>query len=149
PRAAEDQEKYDPLPPFTPLPASERRVSMTGVPPEQLGMQSDPRWTRPGAELLYSLDKEHRARHDRDGRSALFDVASPDCLDCGSILLIHQVASRANPRPQVFAGVLTKVSRRGMGTNFTVRNYVLGTGVDLKLMLYAPSLTSIRVLRRA
>ncbi|KAI9342806.1 hypothetical protein BDR26DRAFT_793217, partial [Obelidium mucronatum] len=97
--------------------------------------------------LLRSLDAELCARHDADARTALFARGSPERIEPGSIVLVEQLSSRSAPRKLAFAGVLLNVKRRGILSTITVRNYVLGTGVEVVYPIYSPMVSRIKVLK--
>ncbi|KAI8617115.1 translation protein SH3-like domain-containing protein, partial [Chytriomyces sp. MP71] len=83
-----------------------------------------------------------------DNRTALFARDSPDAIEPGSIVLVEQISSRSSPRKLAFAGILLAVNRRGLLSTITVRNYVLGTGVEVVYPVYSPMVTRIKVLKR-
>ncbi|KAI8589939.1 translation protein SH3-like domain-containing protein [Geranomyces variabilis] len=147
PQAQEDQTE-GPLPPFFPRPATSPLPDLTGKSPQELQLPYDPRGRYHGARLLRSIDVDLRARLDMDKRAELFAPGSPTAVEPGSILLIEQVTSRSRPRKQVFAGVLIAIRRKGVMSNIVVRNYVLGTGVEMVFPIYSPSVARIKVLKR-
>ncbi|KAJ3168768.1 hypothetical protein HDU87_000927 [Geranomyces variabilis] len=147
PQAQEDQTE-GPQPPFFPRPATAPLPDLTGKSPQELQLPYDPRGRYHGARLLRSIDVDLRARLDMDKRAELFAPGSPTAVEPGSILLIEQVTSRSRPRKQVFAGVLIAIRRKGVMSNIVVRNYVLGTGVEMVFPIYSPSVARIKVLKR-
>ncbi len=50
-------------------------------------------------------------------------------------------------RTQVFQGVIIKVRRGGVGTNFTVRRVAYGVGVERTFPLYSPRVEKVEVMR--
>ncbi len=50
-------------------------------------------------------------------------------------------------RIQVFQGVIIKVRRGGVGTNFTVRRVAYGVGVERTFPLYSPRVEKVEVMR--
>jgi large subunit ribosomal protein L19 len=50
-------------------------------------------------------------------------------------------------RTQVFQGVIIKVRRGGVGTNFTVRRVAYGVGVERTFPLYSPMVEKVEVMR--
>ncbi|TPX57723.1 hypothetical protein PhCBS80983_g03659 [Powellomyces hirtus] len=147
-RGAAEEQTEDPLPPFFPRPATGPLPDLTGKSPEELQIPYDPRGRYHGAKLMRSIDVELRSRLDMDERAELFRPGSPTAVEPGSILLIEQVTSRSRPRKQVFAGVLIAIRRKGVMSNIIVRNYVLGTGVEMVFPIFSPSVSRIKVLRR-
>ncbi|RKO87425.1 translation protein SH3-like domain-containing protein, partial [Blyttiomyces helicus] len=83
-----------------------------------------------------------------DNRESLFKYGASTAVQPGSVLLVERIASRSQPRPIAFAGVLIAIRRRGIMTNITLRNYVLGTGVEMVFPIFSPLITRIKVLRR-
>ncbi|KAJ3117313.1 hypothetical protein HDU96_007219 [Phlyctochytrium bullatum] len=140
----------DPLPPFLPKPVSSNTApDVRGISPWKLEIPYDPRGRPQGRRLLRSLDLEHRQRHDFDNRTSIFSRNSKEAVEPGSILLVEQITSRSAPRKVTFAGVLIAIKRKGIMSSFTLRNYILGTGVEMVFPIYAPSVTKIKVLKRA
>ncbi|TPX63246.1 hypothetical protein SpCBS45565_g06769 [Spizellomyces sp. 'palustris'] len=149
PRAvAQEEEPEAALPPFYPRAPSGPLPDLKGKSPSDLQISYDPRGHYMGRRLIRSIDVELRSRLDPDNRAELFRKGSPTAVEPGSVLLIEQVSSRSRPRTQVFAGVLIAVRRKGVMTNIVVRNYVLGTGVELVLPIFSPSVKRIKVLKR-
>ena len=137
----QEEDAGAPLGPFYPKPAP-LELNRVEPPPDTL-----PDW-REQKTLIASLAEDHRIRHDFDNRSELFRKGGPDEVEPGSILLIEQIASRSRPRKQVFAGVVIAIRRKGIATNIVLRNYVLGTGVEMEFYIYSPMVTRIKVLKR-
>ena len=50
-------------------------------------------------------------------------------------------------RIQIFQGVVIRVRRGGVGTNFTVRRVTYGVGVERTFPLYSPSVEKVEVVR--
>ena len=158
-----DEDAGDQLPFFYPLPPTSPRLpDVRNLSPKDLNLTYDPRGKRTGRRLMRSIDFESRLRHDLDGRTALIlgprKVASDHntslidgegAVEPGSVLLVEQISSRSSPRTSLFAGVLVSVKRKGITSSFTLRNYVLGTGVEMVFPLYSPMVTRIKVLKRA
>ncbi|KAJ3172935.1 hypothetical protein HDU88_004390 [Geranomyces variabilis] len=147
-KGSQEDQTEGPLPPFFPRPATSPLPDLTGKSPQELQLPYDPRGRYHGARLLRSIDVDLRARLDLDKRAELFAPGSPTAVEPGSILLIEQVTSRSRPRKQVFAGVLIAIRRKGVMSNIVVRNYVLGTGVEMVFPIYSPSVARIKVLKR-
>ncbi|KAJ3070402.1 hypothetical protein HDU98_006586 [Podochytrium sp. JEL0797] len=144
---ARDDDAGDALPPFFPLPAP---AALLKVPRKNndAELPADPRQTLQGHRLLRAIDADMRKRHDMDARAALFNKDSPDAVEPGSVLLVEQISSRSSPRKLAFAGVLLNIKRKGLLSSITIRNYVLGTAVELVYPIYSPMVTRIKVLKR-
>ncbi|KAJ3021101.1 hypothetical protein HKX48_009196 [Thoreauomyces humboldtii] len=148
PPSGQEEEVEPPLPPFFPRPATGPLPDLRGLSPKDLQLPYDPRGRYHGARLLRQIDVEMRTRLDLDRRAELFRPGSPDAIEPGSVLLVEQVTSRSRPRTQVFAGVLIAIRRKGVMSNIIVRNYVLGTGVEMVFPIFSPSVKRIKVLKR-
>ncbi|KAJ1327158.1 hypothetical protein BSLG_010500 [Batrachochytrium salamandrivorans] len=99
--------------------------------------------------MMRAIDLEHRVRHDHDGRTQLISASSPLAISPGSIVLIEYVTARSMARKQLFAGVLMVIKRQGIMSSFTLRNYVMGTGVVIQFPVYSPMVLKIKVLQPA
>ncbi|KAJ3238974.1 hypothetical protein HDU81_006789 [Chytriomyces hyalinus] len=147
--AKRDEDAGDALAPFEPKPADgPLHIFNRATHPSAADMPADPRASMYGHRLLRSIDADLRKRHDTDNRTALFTKGSPEAIEPGSIILVEQISSRSSPRKLAFAGVLLNVKRRGVLSSITVRNYVLGTGVEVVYPIYSPMVTRIKVLKR-
>ncbi|KAJ3329598.1 hypothetical protein HDU76_007580 [Blyttiomyces sp. JEL0837] len=142
-----DENAGDPLPPFYPKPAVDRLPNVAGIPPNAIDLPNDPNGHYAGRQLLRAIDLDHRQRHDFDNRTELFRKGSPDAIEPGSVVLIEQASSRSSPRKLTFAGVLIAINRKGIMSSITVRNYVMGTGVEMVFPIYSPMVTKIKVLK--
>ena len=140
----------DALPFFYPKPASSGPLPDVHLKPVKLlNLTPEDKWKRPSRELMRSIDVDHRLRHDFDGRSEMFgDRGGAQAVEPGSILLVEQVSCRSSPRKMAFAGVLLSITRKGIMSSITLRNYVLGTGVEMVFPIYSPMVTRIKVLKR-
>ncbi|KAF9923482.1 hypothetical protein FBU30_006489 [Linnemannia zychae] len=98
--------------------------------------------------LMQLIDKEEVMRRGADGRSNLFNKSHPDCLRPGDVILVETLNSTSADKTSSFVGVLIAMDRRGLQSNFTVRNVVLKVGVEMKYMLYSPMIKSIRIMKR-
>ncbi|KAF9335268.1 hypothetical protein BG006_000486 [Podila minutissima] len=101
-----------------------------------------------GNGLMQLISKEEVKRMGADGRSKLFNKASPECLRPGDVVLVETLNSMSTDKTSSFVGVLIAMDRRGLHSNFTVRNVVLKVGVEMKYMLYSPLIKSVRVMKR-
>ncbi|KAG0231782.1 hypothetical protein BGW42_008615 [Actinomortierella wolfii] len=98
--------------------------------------------------LMQLISEEEIKRLGADGRSRLFNKKHPDCLRPGDVVMVESLNSMSTDKTTSFVGVLIAMDRRGVSSNFTVRNVVLKVGVEMKYMLYSPLIKSIRVLQR-
>ncbi|KAG0052576.1 hypothetical protein BGZ83_002401 [Gryganskiella cystojenkinii] len=101
-----------------------------------------------GQGLMELISKEEVQRAGADGRSKLFQKSSPECLKPGDVVLVETLNSMSTDKTSTFVGVLIAMDRRGLHSNFTVRNVVLKVGVEMKYMLYSPLIKSVRVMKR-
>ncbi|KAI8923042.1 translation protein SH3-like domain-containing protein [Entophlyctis helioformis] len=146
--AAEDDDG-DALPLFVPKAALPRLPDVRGIPPRELELHDDRRAHKPQRVLLRAIDLEHRVRFDADGRTQLMSRESPSALQTGSIVLVEYVNSRSKARKQYFAGVLMEIRRKGIMSSIVLRNYVMGTGVEMLFPVYSPMVQRIKVLQPA
>ncbi|KAF9153888.1 hypothetical protein BG015_002368 [Linnemannia schmuckeri] len=101
-----------------------------------------------GQGLMQLIAKEEVKRMGADGRSKLFNKSHPDCLRPGDVVLVETLNSMSADKTSTFVGVLIAMDRRGLHSNFTVRNVVLKVGVEMKYMLYSPMIKSVRIMKR-
>ncbi|KAJ3335807.1 hypothetical protein HDU93_004379 [Gonapodya sp. JEL0774] len=107
-----------------------------------------------------TLDLDLRRRYDppqtpAPGRTVappsrmdLFSRTHPKRITPGSVVLVEQAQSVTRPSRTTFAGVVIAINRNGLATNFTVRNLVLKTGVEMTFPAFSPLVTKIDVLER-
>ncbi|KAF9356211.1 hypothetical protein BGX26_005601 [Mortierella sp. AD094] len=101
-----------------------------------------------GQGLMQLISKEEVKRMGADGRSKLFDKSHPECLRPGDVILVETLNSMSTDKASTFVGVLIAMDRRGLHSNFTVRNVILKVGVEMKYMLYSPLIKSIRIMKK-
>jgi large subunit ribosomal protein L19 len=121
---------------------------MDNVRNEDVGLPYKTHWKMPWNATIRSANLRLEEQLDQDGRKALFDPTSPTRVEPGSIIMVEQISSRTRPRKMVFSGVLINVRWRGVGSTFVIRNFVLGTGVEVMYPVYSPMITNIKVLKR-
>eukprot|EP00842_Homolaphlyctis_polyrhiza_P003367 jgi/Hompol1/4030/HPOL_003442-RA len=146
---ADLDEGGQPLEHFKPKPALEQLPDVRGILPEDLDLHSDRRHRKSHRVLLRAIDLEHRVRHDMDGRTQLISKDSPTAMKTGSIVLIEYVNARSKARKQYFAGVLMAIRRKGIMSSIVLRNYLMGTGVEILYPIYSPMILKIKVLQPA
>jgi len=64
-----------------------------------------------------------------------------------TVKVSSKVVEGDKERTQVFQGVVIKVRRGGVGTNFTVRRVAYGIGVERTFPLYSPLVEKVEVVR--
>ncbi len=64
-----------------------------------------------------------------------------------TVKVSSKVVEGDRERTQVFQGVVIKVRRGGVGSNFTVRRVVYGIGVERTFPLYSPLVEKVEVVR--
>ncbi|TPX36601.1 hypothetical protein SmJEL517_g01174 [Synchytrium microbalum] len=119
-------------------------------PPIPHGDCHDPIYRRRrGGVLLRRINADLTSRYDTDNRSSLFNPLSPSTyLAPGSVLLLETIQSRTKPNKTIFSGVLMDSRRKGVGSSFSIRQIVVDSVVEMRLPLYSPLLTRIKVLKR-
>ncbi|KAL2918572.1 structural constituent of ribosome [Polyrhizophydium stewartii] len=149
PNAHVDADDGEALPYFKPKQALERLPNVVGIRPRDLELHADRRERHPNRVLMRAVDLEHRVRHDMDGRTQLITRGSPQAIPTGSVVMIEYVNSRSKARKQYFAGVLMEIRRKGIMSSLVLRNFVMGTGVEMLFPLYSPMIQKIRMLQPA
>jgi len=71
----------------------------------------------------------------------------PDIAPGDTVKVTAKIVGGEKERPQLFQGVVIKVRRGGVGTNFTVRRVVYGIGVERTFPLYSPLVERVEVVR--
>jgi large subunit ribosomal protein L19 len=72
----------------------------------------------------------------------------PAELRPGDMVRVHaKVVEGGRERTQVFEGVVMRLRKGGVGTNFTVRRISHGVGVERTFLLHSPRVEKIEVLR--
>jgi len=64
-----------------------------------------------------------------------------------TVKVSSKVVEGDKERIQVFQGVVIKVRRGGVGTNFTVRRVAYGIGVERTFPIYSPLVEKVEVMR--
>ena len=62
----------------------------------------------------------------------------PDIAPGDTVKVTAKIVEGEKERTQLFQGVVIKVRRGGVGTNFTVRRVAYGVGVERTFPLYSP-----------
>ncbi|KAI8987083.1 50S ribosomal protein L19 [Pilobolus umbonatus] len=84
-----------------------------------------------------------------DGRAELFSRKNPQGVKPGSIVLVETMNGPGETTSSTFMGVCIAIRRKGIDTNFTLRNIVMRVGVEQRYNLYSPLLKSIKVMERS
>ncbi len=91
--------------------------------------------------IIETLEKEEIARLSEGKQFPEFRAG-----DTVSVLV--NVIEGTRKRTQAYEGVVIAVRNRGLNSSFIVRKISSGEGVERTFQLYAPTLASIKVLRR-
>lgn len=83
-----------------------------------------------------------------DGRSELFSRTNSQGVKPGSIVLVETLNGPNETTSSTFMGVCIAIRRKGIDTNFTLRNIVMRVGVEQRYSLYSPLLKSIKVMQK-
>ncbi|KAI9102728.1 translation protein SH3-like domain-containing protein [Phlyctochytrium arcticum] len=143
-KPAQEAEPESPLPPFFPRDLTDSQRARS----QELETSHGPRGVRQGARLMQSISNYLVNRLDVDGREQLMRGGSASGVEPGSVLMVEYITSRSRPRTQIFAGVLVAIRRKDVMTNIILRNYVLGTGVEMVFPIFSPNIKSIKVLKK-
>ncbi|KAI7862924.1 50S ribosomal protein L19 [Spinellus fusiger] len=92
------------------------------------------------------VTKQHIAQANTDGRQQLFDRRSPNCVKPGDVMLVETLNSTKDTSTSTFMGVCIAIRRKGIDTNFTLRNIVIRVGVEQRFSLYSPLVKSVSVI---
>ena len=71
----------------------------------------------------------------------------PDIAPGDTVKVTAKIVEGEKERTQLFQGVVIKVRRGGVGTNFTVRRVAYGVGVERTFPLYSPLVERVEVIR--
>lgn len=66
-------------------------------------------------------------------------------MNLGAVVVVEQVSSRTQPRKQLFSGVVVSKREKGLASSFTLRGYVLKTGVEIMYNVYSPMVTKVLI----
>ncbi|GBB96221.1 hypothetical protein RclHR1_02700023 [Rhizophagus clarus] len=90
-----------------------------------------------------------------DDRFKLFAKHGKDRIKTGDVLLVESYTSMssiknssAKSSTTAFAGICICIRRRGVDTNFTLRNIILKVGVEQRFSINSPLIKSIKILSR-
>src|SRR5512136_834666 len=71
----------------------------------------------------------------------------PELAPGDTVRVRQKVVEGEKTRIQVFQGVVIKIHRAGVGTNFTVRRVSYGVGVERTFPIYSPMIDGVEVVR--
>ncbi|KAI9473613.1 MAG: 50S ribosomal protein L19 [Benjaminiella poitrasii] len=97
---------------------------------------------------MEQITKQQIETANTDGRRELFDRHNPQAIRPGSIVLVETFNGPGETTTSTFMGVCIAIRRKGIDTNFTLRNIVMRVGVEQRYSLYSPLLKSIKVLQK-
>jgi len=97
-----------------------------------------------GKGLMAHLHKTLPSPSARTLMHTLFSKTHPDRVLPGSVLSLSLAHA-----PNNFSGVLISVRRKGPDTNFTLRNVVQRTGVEMRFSVGSPAIKEVKVIQRA
>ena len=66
-------------------------------------------------------------------------------MHLGSAVVVEQVSSRTQPRKQLFSGLVVSKRERGIRSSFTVRGFILKTGIEIMFPLYSPMVVKVLI----
>ena len=133
--------------PTLPKPTNQPLPSVRGIPNSALELQDTPRGKREGHLLMRAIDYDLRTRYDHDDRMKLFAKDAEPRIWPGSLVMVEQLTSKTRGTKTVFAGILVAIRRRGLQSNIVLRNYVLGTAVEMMFPLFSPTILNVKILK--
>lgn len=101
----------------------------------------------PKVNVMERISKQQVEAANVDGRRELFSRNNPQGIKPGSIVLVETLNGPGETTSSTFMGVCIAIRRKGIDTNFTLRNLVMRVGVEQRYSLYSPLLKSIKVLQ--
>ncbi|KAI7902511.1 translation protein SH3-like domain-containing protein [Cokeromyces recurvatus] len=102
----------------------------------------------PKINVMEYISKQQIEKANVDGRRELFDRHNPQGIRPGSIVLVETFNGPGETTTSTFIGVCISIRRKGIDTNFTLRNIVMRVGVEQRYSLYSPLLKSIKILQK-
>ncbi|CEI88554.1 Putative 50S ribosomal protein L19 [Rhizopus microsporus] len=94
------------------------------------------------------VSKQQVEKANTDGRRELFSRNNPNGIKPGSIVMVETLNGPNETTTSTFMGVCIAIRRKGIDTNFTLRNIVMRIGVEQRYNLYSPLLKSIKVMQK-
>lgn len=102
----------------------------------------------PKINVMEHVSKQLVEKANIDGRRELFSRNNPNGIKPGSIVMVETLNGPNETTTSTFMGVCIAIRRKGIDTNFTLRNIVMRVGVEQRYNLYSPLLKSIKVMQK-
>ncbi|CEG66121.1 hypothetical protein CU097_008468 [Rhizopus azygosporus] len=102
----------------------------------------------PKINVMEHVSKQQVEKANTDGRRELFSRNNPNGIKPGSIVMVETLNGPNETTTSTFMGVCIAIRRKGIDTNFTLRNIVMRIGVEQRYNLYSPLLKSIKVMQK-
>lgn len=102
----------------------------------------------PRKNVMEVISQQQIEKSNADGRRELFSRNNPKGVKPGSIVLVETLNGPNETTSSTFMGVCIAIRRKGIDTNFTLRNIVMRVGVEQRYSLYSPLLKSIKVMQK-
>jgi ribosomal protein L19 len=102
----------------------------------------------PKINVMERITQQQIEQSNIDGRRELFSRTNPQGVKPGSIVLVETMNGPNETTSSTFMGVCIAIRRKGIDTNFTLRNIVMRVGVEQRYSLYSPLLKSIKVMQK-
>ncbi|KAL9540949.1 hypothetical protein MBANPS3_009396 [Mucor bainieri] len=102
----------------------------------------------PRINVMEQITQQQIEKSNMDGRRELFSRNNPQGVKPGSIVLVETLNGPGETTSSTFMGVCIAIRRKGIDTNFTLRNIVMRVGVEQRYSLYSPLLKSIKVMQK-
>ncbi|KAI9347106.1 50S ribosomal protein L19 [Pilaira anomala] len=97
---------------------------------------------------MEAITQQQIEKSNIDGRRELFSKTNAQGVKPGSIVLVETLNGPGETTSSTFMGVCISIRRKGIDTNFTLRNIVMRIGVEQRYSLYSPLLKSIKVMQK-
>ncbi|KAI8369734.1 translation protein SH3-like domain-containing protein [Blakeslea trispora] len=101
----------------------------------------------PKVNVMEKVTQQQIEKANVDGRTELFSRKNPSGIKPGSVVLVETLNGPNETTSSTFMGVCIAIRRKGIDTNFTLRNIVMRVGVEQRYSLYSPLLKSIKVMQ--
>ncbi|CAO3698246.1 unnamed protein product [Rhizopus stolonifer] len=102
----------------------------------------------PKINVMQEIDKQQIEKANTDGRRELFARKNASGIRPGSVVMVETFNGPNETTTSTFMGVCIAINRKGIDTNFTLRNIVMRIGVEQRYNLYSPLLKSVKVLQK-
>lgn len=102
----------------------------------------------PKINVMEEVTRQQIEKSNTDGRSELFSRKNPNGIRPGSVVLVETFNGPNETTTSTFMGICIAIRRKGIDTNFTLRNIVMRVGVEQRYSLYSPLLKSVKVMQK-